>query len=228
MTTNANGSSVKVPLYPATAAPRRTKTVTHTNGQSLVRAPALVIPAQELESLVAHLPDTDDQKPTFLRIGSYEWFSPEHKALALAVLRGARASLIGKQTGALVFLLTGLVDLWHKDRATHAAALIHADAPVLYNDLPYHPRGVEQRYNSSTMRYEPSFIRVLTPTQDWYSGIPVDVIANVAAILDQKDMPDAMNTLTFSFVESPSIALGKDPYIYAQYGNWYVKVAEWD
>jgi hypothetical protein len=139
----------------------------------------------EIKPLEPYLPETYDpktaaqhkhtfDKATIARIGTYEWLDPARRETALTALRGAIAAAGANQTDALVFALTALADIWSKDRAYKASALIKARPPTLGQNLPKGPPGAynpTRNYSYITNSWEGSHEQVFQPIS-WQSGMP--------------------------------------------------------
>jgi hypothetical protein len=212
------------------ASPWQALIPTLTNGQAFqVSAPSAQVPAtpvpvdRTLASEAAELaPHVSDEKvitrSLIETIGTRPWFSDTNRGFAVSAIQGAMAAAQAGQSGYLSYFLQTLVDLYHNDRAHHAGALVKKPQPVLYKDLPVVPHG-RQPYEES------SFQRNITPLQRWEPGTPYRVIAPVVTLM-QQEMPDSLSLITFA-IRRPAPQIN-DPFIYAAYGPWWVRVAQWE
>jgi hypothetical protein len=212
-TANGNGHHAEVPMP-----------LTQINGH----VPAAFAPgafAAEVEALESYGPDisknTLGQLPRNLlrNIGSYRWFSREKETLAQTTFRGALAAAAHNHCELLSFALTAIIDLYNNDRALHASSLLYAMPPILGADIPQVPNGW-----SPGAGYQ--FQRTIRPLKSWTTGTPFSILPAVVTVLEQ-EMPDQMLVVTYQRRERQQLTID-DPIIYATYGPWHVKVAEWD
>jgi hypothetical protein len=152
--------------------------------------------------------------PILVDIASHEWFSSEQEELARTAFRGALAAAAKDRHDFLAFTLTAIIDLYHFDRALHAAHLLHKETPILFADIPQAPAG----YSAS------AFLRTITQLAQWEPATPFSILPEVVTVLE-KEMPDSMIVVKYTEKSSEAIP---DPIIYARYGPWYIKVAQWD
>lgn len=155
---------------------------------------------------------------------SYLWFSDEYYQQACkwfdAVLTADRAHDLKSHSPArdavqwwvaAILDLSGKdVDLYHRDRADQAVSVICGmQTPQRRADIPQQSWQGSRLYDlqMSTLRWSPD-----TPVQ----------ATNRLTELALRNMPDQW--LLATYVERRNTW---DPIIYARYGDWYVKVAEW-
>lgn len=155
-------------------------------------------------------------QPLLSTIRSYSWFSQANEDYARIALQGALASATHDHPDLLPFPLTGLIDLYHEDRALHVSHLLNTGQPLLLQKIPHVPPGVSKQ-NASL--YE----RSIKPLRNWQSATPFSILPNITTVLTQ-EIPDQMVLVKF---RKAKIKV-KDPLIYAVYGPYYVKIAEWD
>lgn len=151
-------------------------------------------------------------------LGSHTWLSAENhrhvmKWCAAAALVAARS---GEQsTGALEgmpFLIAAMVDCYHNDRALYAATNLPGNpAPQRISDIPQQI----QRSDGVYSRRDNALV--------WSANIPMEAVDRVADILADA-RPDRF--LVATYLQTPVVHY--DPIIFALYGNWVVKVAEWE
>jgi hypothetical protein len=111
----------------------------------------------------------------------------------------------------LLFELNALIDLYHKDRAESVGSMIHSALhPIRLADIP-----------QTIKRGGRFYKRVMSPLA-WTPDVPpavTDLLAITSAVL----LPDSLQIVTYrEYARLP------DPIIYAQYGLWYLKIAEWE
>ncbi len=131
-----------------------------------------------------------------------------HDALLTSASRSGHTA--AKQVG--TWLEDHLRDLYHLDRAEQAAAFIpeHPD-PVRHKKIP-------QSITQDGRLYEVQF----SPFR-WDQDTP-GMVTNRLATLAEEAMPDSWLRVTYVERRRSSTY---DPVIYAGYGDWYIKVAEW-
>ena len=167
-------------------------------------------------SLVRTKKTINDTQDILSKIESYTWFSEKNETLAHTAFTGALKAAQENRAGLVRFTLQALIDLYHADRADHIAYLLHTEQPILIDSIPLNPPGEA----ITPLHY---FERTIDPLASWESGTPYSILPEVVTIITQ-ELPDEMHIV--KYFERPANLL-LDPIIYAQYGPWYVKVAEW-
>lgn len=152
---------------------------------------------------------------------SYSWFSKDHFGQALEWL-GVILKLCGSShtadrqaVGWLIPAICDLhqkdVDLYHRDRAVKAAEVIPGrPTPLRRDQIP------QRIWNKSEHILRMSSLR-------WTPDAPVEATNRLTALFPHAK-PDQLWLATY---EERRRSATYDPLIYAQYGNWWVKVAEW-
>lgn len=139
---------------------------------------------------------------------SYTWFSREQIAHAHIAFRGAVLAAENHRRDYLMVMLGALSELYHMDRALHAAFLLNLGEPVHRCELP-------------AMAGLPQTMQGVTYPLRWYQGV-FDSLPSIVLLLEH-EMPDTLLAVHFKDNLPP-----QNPVIYAEYGMFCVKVAEWD
>lgn len=161
-----------------------------------------------------------------LPLRSYRWQSVENHEraqrwlwAALRLLDETGTSYYSRSEGArqsIEFLVRQTVDVHHHDRAQHAARFLpERPAPQRLSVIP--PRAKVAETPDDRPRW---YDLQLIPLQ-FASDIPFFATDRVAS-LPPSALPDRWHVARY--VKRQRV---DDPVIYAQYGDWYVKVAEW-
>lgn len=131
-----------------------------------------------------------------------------HDALLTSASRHDHAA--AKQVG--TWFEAALVDLYHLDRAEQAAAFI-----------PEHPAPVRKEQIQPSITKDGRVYELQFTRFRWDRDTP-GMVTNRLATLAVEAMPDSW--LQVTYVERRR-ASTYDPVIFAGYGRWYIKVAEW-
>lgn len=111
---------------------------------------------------------------------------------------------------AISWLVAAILDRYCKDRAESGATVIPKHPrPQLFGEIP----------QSIEVNYDIYFLK-MSPLQ-WTVGTPVEAADRFTALFLRAE-PDTWHVATYERNRAP-----RDPLIYAQYGDWYLKVAEW-
>jgi hypothetical protein len=157
---------------------------------------------------------------------TYTWFSEENQNLAVTAFNGAIDAHAQGRLGIAQFLLTSIIDHYHKDvdlydyhRAKHARAVLRRPSnqePIQLEGIPTLP---PMAYGGSTT----SYTRTIRSVGNWVEGAPVSMINDIA-VLVRYELPDDMYIVEYI---PRVIQVDVDPIVYAKYGKWYVKIAQW-
>jgi hypothetical protein len=197
------------------ATSRRTKekvvipasTITHMTQhvQMLVGMEHNPLTYSQTEQLVELLP------PPF---SSYDWYSEENRAKVVEVLKALVRALIDNQQDLVPFYSGAVASVYNRDRADRARVLVpEKPAPILFGQMPQTQR--DNSYHSYQLN--------LQKVANWVTGIPHHRV-NVVARIGQVAPPDGFYLATYIREYHPALP---DPILYAKYGDWYVKLAEW-
>jgi hypothetical protein len=159
------------------------------------------------------------QQPILQDIGSYTWFSRKNEEYAREAFEGAQAAAQHNQKQGVIYTISAIIDLYHKDRSEHAAHLVRTK-PIKVGEIPQRMPG------------KPSLHLQLTPLNQWQPDTPYEVIRPMTKILKEV-APDQFQLAIYAKPPPPQpqvayIPYIDDPIIYAVYGLWYVEVAHWD
>jgi hypothetical protein len=197
----------------------------HGNGSALY-ATAMQHPhdtglTNEWEALTESLATYGDKAKSSLPpipavLPTYLWFSDENyshaklwrdKALQVIHAEGVTDDQKSTANQVLLFELNALIDLYHKDRAAWVASMLKPPPhPVRLAEIPESIKKGGQLYRRE--------MAALT----WSPDVPpevTDLLAITSAVL----LPDRLQIVQYQRLP--------DPMIYAQYGLWYLKIAEW-
>lgn len=158
----------------------------------------------------------------------YAWVSAEYfqqarrwRDAAVTIARSYAGTGYTSQTAkeAVPWLVSAILrqhardlDLFHRQRAENASGLL-AGHPA-----PLRRRNIPQEISQRGYTYELS----LTSLQ-WDNGTPDEAVDRLTAVLLQAE-PDRFEVATY---HQRQHRLTFDPIIFAVFGGWYVKVAEW-
>jgi hypothetical protein len=142
---------------------------------------------------------------------NYVWTFECHWNLAVETFSGMIAAAHAGQFHIVEALGSAIDDLYDKDRAAVATSLFgNREAPV--DSMP----------RVQYVNGRPLELRATVLTH-WSSSMPTFALANLSALV-QRVVPDELLLATYEARD----ASYPDPVIYARFGNWYVKVAEWE
>jgi len=165
---------------------------------------------------------------------TYDWFSPDnytHATLwrdkALQVIRAENLSDTQKHTAkqVLCFEMNALIDIYHKDRAECVAAMLpnQLPGPIIKRRWfwpvkkavlqPIRLADIPERIT----RGGEDYWREMSPLT-WSPDVP-PAVTDLLSITSAALLPDSLQLVAYR--RHP------DPMIYAQYGLWYLKIAEW-
>jgi hypothetical protein len=160
-----------------------------------------------------HGPTFVIQPKTLEDIGTHQWFSAEHYELTRSVFRGTLiAAATHNHLKYVSFMLGAIIDLYDNDRALHAAALLHQEKPILSSDIP---KKLED--NTACVGYQ------MVVLENWQAGTPFSFLPEVVTLLEQ-EMPDKMHIAKYKDQHDTGVLA---QVLYAIYGPWHVKIAEW-
>lgn len=153
-----------------------------------------------------------------LPVGPRPWFSDDHYQQVrpwwdtlLQVIRSAGFDSHKPSQEAVGWLVEAILDLYNRDRAELAAdRLPSRPAPRRPHEIP---REISRNYEKYELR--------LSPLR-WKPDTPAKVTNALIALLPAAK-PDQWHLAKY---EQRSTTY--DPIIYAYYGNWCIKVAEWE
>lgn len=156
-----------------------------------------------------------DETHPLTPLHSHTWFSTENYWRVMkwcgAALEASRSATQSPAAMDLVkFLVAAMLDRYHNDRALFAASrLPNNPAPQRLTDIP-----------TSVVRRNVRYDRRDGPLA-WSLDVPLEAVDRAAALTGLAE-PDKLIKMKY---EERTNAY--DPLIYAQYGDWAVKIAEW-
>jgi hypothetical protein len=152
--------------------------------------------------------------PTF---PAYSWYSKTNFERALDSYYALQNALQSSRKYLISFDAGAIVSLYHKDRAEHAGSIV-----------PEHPKPIleipkEIVKKKSYPLSDEVYALQLSKTNNWVNGIPFERVSILARI-GQTEPPDGFYLAKYIRYVTPL----PDPILYAKYGDWYLKVAEWE
>lgn len=184
----------------------------------LIRYPYYQTQANELLTEIADWVRTRRVLPD---VASHYWYSADKDQIAHSILGKALTAIRKNRPTIVRFALNSLINEYDSDRALHASNLLKTDQPIQHAGLPDHPPGIVPYIVTATGLTVPTVVvgtRHIEPLTDWETGQPASVISDIGILIDE-EIPDRLFRVTWQF--QPGTVL------YAQYGNWCVKLAEW-
>jgi hypothetical protein len=140
---------------------------------------------------------------------AYEWFSPEDYASALMCCRAAAVARAQGATNQVTFFLSSIQKLYHHDRASRGSSVL-PDDPEPTETIP------------SSVAVDDEDYHAVVTTLNLQRDVPLSAIPRVAAVA-MHSLPDELVYVTYEKEREIN-----DPLIYAKYGHWFVKIAQWD
>jgi hypothetical protein len=207
-------------------------TIDHVNGHVSIMQDALKTRSQgqptatfstEIDKLTEiHRSLNTEVTPEMLAdIGQRTWFSPKQWNLAQIAFRGALGAAAKERRDLLILSLSAIADIYNFDRALHVTALAkQGEPPLLWDQLPTSPPGVKPEPGYYYERRDKKYTT-------WKAGTPWEVVPAIAIVLEN-EIPDMLAQITFEKHAMARSFVHADPIIYALYGDWYVRVAQWD
>jgi hypothetical protein len=150
--------------------------------------------------------------PTF---ATYEWYEEENRNKVVEVLKALVRAILDNQQDLIQFFAGAVISVYNHDRAARASALLH-QKPIRVMEIPQEKVVKKRGYPDER------YILQFTKVSNWVEGIPYERI-DLIAKLGQEIHPDAFYLATYQRIQ-----LLPDPILYAKYGDWFVKVAEWE
>lgn len=162
------------------------------------------------------IPELNDHLHNILpdNLAGYQWFADENVETTYQCAEALVQAVGEKQNNLAAFFAGAIADLYHRDRADRACSLIH--------DRPVPIRVVPRRITIDGDRYELD----LNVLNAWSTEIPLATLPTVAQVV-KVATPDNLYLATYTR-KKRSYSRSYDPLIYAKYGEWYVKLAEWE
>jgi hypothetical protein len=141
----------------------------------------------------------------------YAWYSEDHWKLAAETYAAIVSAAKARDLRLVKTLGTALDELYDRDRAL-AASRFFSDREPPVSAIP----------SSKVVRQQTLYLDA-KPLTHWTTDIPLFALANVAHLV-QRLVPDELVLASYSIRQLPK----PDPVIYARFGGWYVRIAEWD
>lgn len=147
------------------------------------------------------------------QLSSYQWFSQANLERARGWYEAAAAALASGKYEQITLCLCQLADVWHFDRAEAAVALTRRkERPIRRAEIPPHLFRNGQTFH----------LQLLQPSHDSHFPMPLHTaITNVLRRMPADELWLADYVLLYHGTSA-------DPILYARYGDWYVRLAEWE